>query len=260
MHAAPPIGSGAGVPPATVPPSFQPGDDYFTRSIPEPVRLLGLQLLPLSVGRYRLLNRFASPFVAEEPATANLPDLLLAVLICSMRVDEFLEFSVAPNFNRDIRRWSKRLFPKVWLCALPWFGKWWRAKRGFNVLEKLAAFERYIADAQRIPRYTMQENSPQRNSAHWSHNLEICLRSELGWTAEEINEAPISKALADYFRHAENSGAIVLVTDADLAAAAHNDAQIAAALERQRNERQGNNSSHSPAEHSPADSPTTIPN
>jgi hypothetical protein len=214
-------------------PTLDPGhrtQDYFSSSIPEPVRLLGLQLRPLSVGRYRLLKRFDIAFVAEGPAHAGVPDLLLGVLICSMRVDEFLEFAAAPNFTRDIRRWSKRLFPHVWICALPGFGKWWRRKRGFNVLEKLAAFEAYIAEAQRIPRYTMRDNNPQAHSSHWSHNLEICLRSELGWTLEEINESPLSKALADYFRHAENSGAIILLTDDHFAAAAHNDAAIAAAL------------------------------
>jgi len=217
--------------PAEHSPAFSPSSlDYFARSIPEPVRLLGLQLRPLSVGRYRLLKRFDVAFVAEGEAHAGVPDLLLGVLICSMRVDEFLEFAADRHFARDIRRWSKRLFPQVWLCALPWFGKWWRRKRGFNVLEKLALFQTYIADAQRIPRYTMRENAPQSHSSHWSHNLEICLRSELGWTLEEINESPLSKALTDYFRHAENSGTIVLVTDEHLAQAAHNDAAIAEAL------------------------------
>ncbi len=214
--------------PAGIPPTSSP--DYFSQSIPEPVRLLGLQLLPLSVGRYRLLKRFHINFVAEGEAQAGVPDLLLGVIICSMRVDEFCDFVTSRNFQRDIRRWSKKLFPAVWICALPWIGKWWRANRGFNVAQKLTAFQAYIADAQRIPRYTMKENTPSSNSAHWSHNLEICLRSELGWTLEEINESPLSKALADFFRHAENSGTIALFSDAHFAAAAHNDARITEAL------------------------------
>jgi hypothetical protein len=213
--------------------------DYFARAIPDPYRILGLQLLPLSVGRYRLLKRFEVAFVADGEASAGISDLLLGVLICSMRVDEFMEFSTSPNFKRDIRRWSKRVFPKSWICALPFCGKWWRRTRGFNVLEKIALFQHYIADAKKIPHYTTRENSPRTNSGHWSHCIEICLRSELGWTQEEINEEPLSKALADYFGFAESRGMISLLSDEDLANAEGNAARIAeafAALEKQKAE------------------------
>ena len=206
--------------------------DYFLKSIPEPVTLLGLRLRPLSLGRYRLLNRFNVAFAADGDATASVPDLLLGVLICSMRVDEFLAFVDRPEFNREMRRWSRRLFPHVWICALPWIGKWWRRTRGFNAIEKMSAFQTYIADAQRLPRYTMKENSPRTNSSHWAHNMEICLRSELGWSGEEINEAPLSKALADYFAYAESNGLVSLLTDEDMIAAAHNAAQVEAAFAR----------------------------
>src|ERR1039457_6510592 len=64
----------------------------FSQAIPKPVRILGLQLLPLSLGRYRMLRRFECPFVAEGPAEASMADLLLGLLICSMRCQEFLEF------------------------------------------------------------------------------------------------------------------------------------------------------------------------
>lgn len=205
---------------AASPPALTP--NYFHRLVPEPVRLLGLKLRPLSVGRYRLLRRFDVAFVAEGEAKATVDDLLLGVLICSMRVDDFLEFAASPNFEREIRRWSRRAFPHVWICALPWIGKWWRARYGFNVLVKMTEFQNYIVEAQRIQRYTTKDNSPVTNSAHWSHSIEICLRAELGWTAEEINEAPLSKALADYFAHAEANGSISLLSDADISEAEAN--------------------------------------
>lgn len=204
--------------------------DYFTRAIPDPVRILGLQLRPLSVGRYRLLHRFQVAFVAEGEASAGVSDLLLGILICAMRVDDFLQFAGSPQFHPDVRRWSRRVFPHPWLCWLPWFGPWWRRTRGFNVVEKIALFQNYIAEAQRIPRYTLKNNSPQTNTSHWSHSIEICLRSELGWTAEEINEAPLSKALADYFRHAESNGLVILLTDEDLQTADYNAGRVALAI------------------------------
>ena len=207
-----------------------PGSDYFIRAIPEPVRLLGLRLLPLSLGRYRLLKRFDVAFVADGEAQAGVSDLLLGVLICSLRVDDFLGFVEQPNFHKEMRNWSRRLFPAVWLCAIPFFGRWWRRTHGFNVIEKMQMFQNYIVEAQRIPRYTMKENSPHANSSHWSHSMEICLRSELGWTSEEINEAPLSKALADYFGYAEANGMVILLSDADIAEASANTAIIEQAL------------------------------
>lgn len=205
-------------------------EDYFSRAIPEPYCILGLKLRPLSVGRYRLLKRFNVAFVADEAAEATVQDLLLGVLICSMRVEEFVEFAASPNFTKEVRRWSRAIFPHPWICALPFIGKWWRGRHAFNIVEKMNLFERYIADAQKIPRYTMRHNSPSTNQAHWSHNIEICLRSELGWTGEEINEQPLSKALADYFRHAENQGTIRVLSDEDFEMADYNAKQIEAAL------------------------------
>ena len=43
--------------------------------------------------------------------------------------------------------------------------------------------------------------------------MEVILRGELGWSEEEINERPLSKALSDYFKWAENKGQIRLMTD-----------------------------------------------
>lgn len=205
-------------------------EDYFLRAIPEPVRVLGLALRPMSLGHYRLLKRFQVAFVSDETATANVSDLLTGVLICSMPVDEFIAFASSKSFTQEVRRWSKKLFPAVWICSLPFIGNWWRKRHGFNVLEKMAIFQKYIASAQRIPNYTCTQNSPGKNSGHWSHSIEICLRSELGWTAQEINEQPLSKALADYFRFAESNGMVILLQDADLAAADHNAERIAEAL------------------------------
>ncbi len=210
-----------------------PGPDtYFSRVLPEPFRILGLQLLPLSLGRYRILKRFDSPFVADAPAGAHLDDLILAVLICAMRCDEFLEFIQAPTFTRDVRRWSGRICPHAWLGCLPFIGPRWRARHSFNYLEKIALFQQYLADAQRIPRFTRLADSTQTSSSHWSHSIEVALRSELKWSEEEINEAPLSKALADYFALAERDGSLTILSDADYEQAANNTLRIAEALAR----------------------------
>lgn len=55
------------------------------------------------------------------------------------------------------------------------------------------------------------------SGSHWSHNLEVSLRKEQNWTAEEINETPLSKAIADYFKLCESQGSIRLMDDDEIA-------------------------------------------
>lgn len=222
MIAAPAISGAASLP--------APQPDYFKQVIPEPYRILGLRLLPLSVGRYRLLKRFECAFVADGEAQAGVSDLLLGVIICSMRVDDFTAFAASDGFTKGIRRWSRRVLPHPWVGFIPGLGKWYRDRHAFNIVEKMALFQKYIEEAQRIPRYTMLVNSPSRNSSHWSHSIEVCLRAEQNWTTEEVNEVPLSKALADYFRHAESNGALALVDDEMLATAEYNAGRIDLAL------------------------------
>ena len=65
---------------------------------------------------------------------------------------------------------------------------------------------------------------------HWSQGLEVVLRGELNWTGEEINEEPLSKAFADYFRWAENQGAVRLISPEEIESGKANAAAIEAAL------------------------------
>jgi hypothetical protein len=204
--------------------------DLFTSAIPEPYRILGRQLLPLSVGRYRLLRRFDCAFVADESRAAGVEDLLLGVLVCSMRVEDFLELAASPRFNREIRAWGKRVAPWAWLTLIPGVRGWYLRRLDGNLAVRMALFQDYVAKAQEVPRYTRLQNSPATHAAHWAHSLEVTLRHELNWSAEEIGEAPLQKALADYFSFAAQQGILSLVSDEDVTAAQHNDAVFAAAF------------------------------
>lgn len=194
----------------------------FTAAIPEPYQILGLRLLPLSVGRYRLLHRFDCAFVSEEATTATIGDLILGVLICSMRCDEFLKFYQTKNFTTEIKKWAKRIdatpprfMRNKWVSLSP-IGKRWRRNHSFNFVEKMQLFKNYIEEAQAIPEYAPTHQSAGRSTAHWSTSVEIVLRSELGWSLEEINEAPLTKALSDYFKHLELQGLVTIFTEEDL--------------------------------------------
>ncbi len=209
--------------------------DYFPRCIPDPYRILGLQLLPLSLGRYRLLKRFDCAFVADGPAKADISDLLLGLVICSLRVEEFILMANAGQLAKEVCRWSRKACPHSWVGLIPWLGKWWRKKHSFNYAEKILLFQEYITEAQKIPAYRELESNSQSSGAHWSHGVEVTLRSEVGWSREEIDEQPLSKAIGDYFKHCENKGLIQLMTPEEVAApelTANMDAAILAKLER----------------------------
>lgn len=211
----------------------------FKAAIPEPYQILGLRLLPLSLGRFRLLHRFECSFVSEQPATASLADLILGVLICSMRCDEFIAFHQSKSFEREIRKWAIRIFAQP-----PWYlrgkfgrilsatriGKAWRKTHSFNFVEKMQLFKNYVTEAQAVPEYAPTHNDMRRSTAHWSTSVEIVLRSELNWTEEEINEAPLTKALSDYFKHLENQGMVVIFTPEDLEIGQQNAAILEAAM------------------------------
>jgi hypothetical protein len=208
----------------------------FTAAIPEPYQILGLKLLPLSLGRYRLLHRFKCAFVADGSASATMGDLLMGLAICSLRCDEFLKSYETGEFFTFLKRWAKRInsnppwylrgkYGRILSCTF--LGRRWRKTHSFNFIEKMKLFERYITDAQKMPTYIPTQSSNHRNTAHWSTSVEIILRSELGWTVEEINEAPLSKAVSDYFKHLEQQGLVTIFTEQDLEEGRQN----AAALE-----------------------------
>ncbi len=188
---------------------------YFKAAIPEPYRILGLSLKPLSLGRYRLLNRFGVAFVSEQARQASISDLIFASCLCSMRCDAFLEWVESPSFGKDLRRWGRKVCPWPWINKLPWIGKYWRKHHTFDVREKFVLFKRYIAEGSKVPKYWDLSGGGEAtaSASHWSQNIEVTLRSELGWTSEEINEAPLTKAISDFFKFAENNGSIQLTTE-----------------------------------------------
>jgi hypothetical protein len=177
---------------------------YFQAAIPEPYIIFGLRLLPLSIGRYRILKRFDCGFTADDERTATMADLILGIVVCSMRCDEFFSLMESPEFGTELKRLGQRIRDEI------------TADKCFSLLEKYGLFQSYIMASTKIPEYFDEMDERPESFAHWSHNLEISLRSELNYSDEQINEGPISKALYDFLKHAENQGSIRIVTDAEI--------------------------------------------
>ena len=172
--------------------------DYFTATMPEPWQVLGLRLRPFSLGHYKLLRRFNCAFVQDDAVNCERGDVVLGVLICSMKPAEFLALMESENFIETVKEWGQK-------CGL------------FDLAEKAALFKEYIEAHSVVPRYWEKENHGSDSGAHWAQCVEVALRSKLGWTAEEIDEQPLSKAFADYFKYAESEGAIQLMSEREIA-------------------------------------------
>jgi hypothetical protein len=189
----------------------------FAAAIPEPFQILGLRLLPLSLGRYRLMHRFGVAFVSDGERGAGIDDLILGVLICSMPCRQFLAWSSSESFFRDVRKWSLSIYPKPWVGRIPFIGKWWKRKHGFNFVEKLQLFANYIKTGSVMPLYwDTSTGNGGRGGGHWANNIEVVLRSELNWTSEEIDELPLTKAFSDYLTYAEGQGQVQLMTPEEI--------------------------------------------
>lgn len=193
---------------------------YLKAAVPEPYRIFGVRLLPLSIGRYRLLLRLECLFVAERQTELGLDDLLLGILICSMPCREFLDLIDSDRLQLELERWGKRIRREM------------AEDRYFSIFEKFALFRRYLDEGTATPRYWDEASNDSGSGGHWLQNLEVALRGELGYTNEEIEEGPISKALSDSFKLAENLGLIRLMTDAELAQGEANTALFEALLKK----------------------------
>ena len=171
---------------------MKPAADYFTATMPEPWQILGLRLRPFSLAHYKLLRRFDCAFVSEMPREAARADLLLGVLACSMTPGEFLKFIETPSYESDLKEWGEKA-------------------GAFDLDERAEMFQAYIDAHSIIPKY-WEEKDGGTSGAHWSQCVEVCLRSKLNWTSEDLETKSLSEAFADYFKHAENEGAIRLMT------------------------------------------------
>lgn len=176
---------------------------YFQAAIPDPYIIFGVRLLPLSITRYRILRRFGCAFVGEEETSASFEDLILGIMVCGMTVKDFFESLQGSEFEAELHKLGERIRAEI------------HADQHFNLLEKYGLFQSFIKESSRIPNYWNEHDDLPLSPSHWSHNLEITLR-EIGYTSEEIDEGPLSKALADYFKHAENEGAIRLISEEEL--------------------------------------------
>jgi hypothetical protein len=199
--------------------------DYFEQVLPIAPVVCGLQLKCLSIGRYRLMARFKVAFVCDGEAQASVRDLMIGVLICSMECEKFKQLSSQKDFSKQVERWGRKFgFLPPRYFSWPFIGKW-LAKRVSDavvqsdaqyLMEQMDVFQKYISDASKSPPYFDESRGGRVSGAHWSQSIEAVLREFQGWTKEEVDEEPLSKGLADFFKHMENHGMVRLITSEEM--------------------------------------------
>lgn len=186
---------------------------YPKAAIPEPFQILGLRLKPFCLGHYLLMERFGCAFVAADSRTAELDDLVLGVLICSMAYGEFLEFIQGADWPEEVKAWGGKAHL-------------------FDLNEKVKLLQEYIRLATEQP-VVIYERDTEPSGSHWSQALKLTLTGALGYTADQALNLPLSQAFADFYKHAENLGVVTIapagveeILKSDLATDGHGSTQM----------------------------------
>ena len=193
---------------------------YFAAAYPEPWQVLGVNLLPFSFGHYLKLHRLGCAFISEKEEQATIGDLLLGIVVCSMRSN--------PDPQLDpFWVWLHRDRPESVLQRL-----WWKINRNkltpaeyeimtwgrkvgiFELKEKAGLFSKYIEHHSQMPAYVEEpsDTPPRESGAHWAQSVIGSLVSKCGYTQIEAYNVPMPKAMSDFFKHAESEGSIRLLS------------------------------------------------
>ena len=166
-------------------------------------RILGLPMLPLTIGHVDMMERFG-----VDGAT-NATELATALIICSRPWRE-----VMPFFQS--RRLTLRLL--VWKWAL---GPW-------DFAEKAAMFSEYIKSQTELPMLELKGESSKSGTPFCRH-LRAVLLSELNYRPETVMDALFLDAMWDYVALGELKGTIKVrdVSEDEM------ERRMAAAIERQ---------------------------
>jgi len=165
------------------------GADFYQAAIPEPVTLLGVRLMPFSLGHVLLLNRFDNAFGTGE--TPTLADLIQGIVICSQTYADAIADLDNPALPEHVAKWQKRLIRK------PLFGK---SQPSFSPHEAANRFAQYVRDGSSFPLFSVDPSKTgQTISVPLVQSVKIGLQSKLHLTDDQVLNRPWGLCLWDYF-------------------------------------------------------------
>ena len=166
-------------------------DPFYKACLPEPVRVLGFNLRPLSLGHLILLHRIESPFVSN--AEPEIADLASAVLICALSYQEAVDSIQDPQ---------REVFMRKWADKLTGMDKWqvrfrFRKPTLINFPEEIMRFAAYIYEGSSGPKfaYTPSEFSPFECES--AQVVKVTLMRDMGFSEAELLDRPWALCLWD---------------------------------------------------------------
>lgn len=177
---------------------MSPAELYRRLTIPTRFRVLGYDLVPLSVGHVRLIDRLG---LMEVKTGA---EALLLAKLCSMSA-------------RDAERWLNSRTLPIRLVLM--------ARRRGRLLRSLAEIEKavrvlgeYLDESMRVPRYEAvrkgDDDAPPLG-APFAQHLRATLLSKLNYTPDAVDAAPYIVAMWDYVSYMELEGAVRIIREED---------------------------------------------
>lgn len=173
--------------------------EFYVAHVPEPHRLLGIDLLPFSLGHLILLHRLESAFVRN--GTPTLDDLISSIFICAQTYQEGAE--VLNTGSVDYVRPRRFIGTKRERLPLAEAMRRWQQEAGdFDFLGKIEAFRDYMRAGCQHPLVasvngwredTMPSNCP------FVQAVKVTLMSRVNFRESELLDRSWSLCLWDFF-------------------------------------------------------------
>ncbi len=155
--------------------------------------VMGLRLLPYSVGHSLVLHRIGSPLVVGGPV--GRADLMTAVLICSQPIQESLAAIYSPFRNLVLKAWA------------------WKVKR-LSFDAELDKWNEWMAGQSTAPEILMKQGSSRQLSMPWPERMLACCL-EIGLEEDTVLAMPIGDAERLVLARAETHGDVELWSPKD---------------------------------------------
>jgi hypothetical protein len=155
--------------------------------------VMGLRLLPYSVGHSLVLHRIGSPLVVG--GHVGRADLMTAVLICSQPVQESLAAIYSPFRNLVLKAWA------------------WKLKR-LSFDAELDKWNEWMAGQSTAPEILMKQGSSRQLSMPWPERMLACCM-DIGLHEDTVLAMPIGDAERLVLARAETHGEVELWSPKD---------------------------------------------
>lgn len=158
--------------------------------------VLKLRMVNLTVGHLRFLHELESPFTTEKE-DSDTEDLILAVLVCSMRWRDAAA---------HIGRWYLKPFVRIW---------GWKCRK-LNLIWEAAKFRHYISESISTKKIKKANGGKElRSPLH--QRLYLMLVETLGHDPHKAWDIEVREAIDLWITRAEREGALEFYSERELA-------------------------------------------